>query len=37
MNPNLIIVINALSEEIPVRAPAPINAEDCACKCRTTI
>jgi hypothetical protein len=43
MNPNLIIVpstlllINALSEEIPVRAPAPTTAEDCACKCRTTI
>ena len=43
MNPNLILVLstfllmNALSEEIPVRAPAPITAEDCACKCRPTI
>ena len=43
MNTNLIIVLStfhfmtALSEDIPGRAPAPITAEDCACKCRTTI
>ena len=43
MNPILILVLstflltNALSEEIPVHAPAPITAEDCACKCRPTI
>ena len=43
MNLNLIIVlsnfllINALSEEIPVRAPAPTTAVDCACKCCTAI
>merc|ERR1711971_119158 len=42
MNPNLILVLlpfllmNASSEELPVRAPAPITAEDCACKCRQT-
>ena len=33
---SLLIVSSFPSEEVPVRAPAPITAADCACRCRPT-